>query len=290
MRTLIIASLVLLVATPALASHHPAPEAGSFIDVAARPSYAIETIAPLRKGWRHHTERKVRVHQERTRRIRTANKTRPRHQGGGAVHVGIARSAPVTPKPLHDALALATGALVGIAEGFEDGLATALPVAAHAPSRLRGVLEVGELRVDYGSGGEGWALDYGDYEITPDDVGSWGSRHGAIGIAHDEIWDVRLRRYREGIELHAATNDSLKTEGCVAIERQQWAAVKRAVLAMIDEAGHAFLRVGPNGARIEPDRNPIVILASAEPVEERHERRHYAEHRHRERHRHYASR
>ena len=287
MRAIIIAlGLVCLGNYSAQARTHPDPGGYLAIDVAARPSYAIETIAPLRRGWRHHTERNVRHHQ----RTNTANKIRPRHQGGGAVHVGIARSAPITPKPLRDALALATGALVGIAEGFEDGLATALPVATHAPSRLRGVLEVGELRVDYGSGGEGWALDYGDYEITPDDVGPWGSRHGAIGIAHDEIWDVRLRRYREGIELHAATNDSLKTEGCVAIERQQWAAVKRAVLAMIDEAGHAFLRVGPNGARIEPDRNPIVILASAEPVEERHERRHYAEHRYHERHRRYASR
>ncbi len=290
----LIAAPLVMLSTPAFASRHPNPDGyiPQSIDIAAKPAYP--EIAPVGRHfrrWRHRAERKMRHHSRRSvssRHVSRDNK-QPRHHGGGAVeHVRI--TTPV--KPLRDVLALAAGALVGLAEGFEDGIATTLPVLAHGPSRLWGILEIAGLRVPYGSGGAGYALDFGDYRITPDDVGSWGARHGAIGLTHGEIWDARLRRYREGIEIHAAMNEAMITEGCVAIARHQWQAVKRAILAMIDVSGHAFLHIDPTGARIEPDPNPVVMLASYEPMVKEHsiEHRHVAL-RHRRRHyRRYASR
>jgi hypothetical protein len=293
MKAIMIVILTSFVGSPAYASLHPRPQdylSAQFVDAAAKPAYP--EIAPVGRRfhhWHHHSSAHA-LRRSRSRRfVRSRHVDRkPPRRAEEAAHRPILSPT----KPLRDALALAAGALVGLAEGFEDGITTSLPVLAHGPSRLRGTLEVAGIRVPYGSGGAGYALDYGDYRITPDDVGSWGARHGAIGLAHDEIWDARLHRYREGIEIHAAMNDRLITEGCVAIARRQWQGVKRAILAMIDESGRAFLHIDPSGARIEPDPNPVVMLANSEPriKERRVEHRHVVMHHRRWRHRHYASR
>src|SRR6202035_4040696 len=119
--------------------------------------------------------------------------------------------APVTTTPSQFALPLsdsaqasALGALLEIPGGWADGLATALPLLVRTPARIAGTIEIAGELFHYGSGGFGYSIPYGYYPIPGDDgVGSWGSRHGAIGIAGGEIWDKRLGRYREGIELHA---------------------------------------------------------------------------------------
>ena len=273
MKTAIILALgAAILTTPAFASHHPTQAANEIIDEASVAPYPIETVAPLRRGWYHHRPSSVgALRRSRSRRTHVSRhfdkRPRPAEEGRASAHSAPpVRHEAEVPKVAPDALALAAGALVGIAEGFADGIATAMPALAvpHAPSRIKGELRIGDLRVPFGSGGEGWSLDYGDYPITPKDIGPWGSRHGAIGLAGDEIYDRRLGRDREGIELHAATNDSLMTEGCVAIARREWIAVKRAVLAMIDMSGHAYLHIDPTGARIEPNAEPVVMLASAE--------------------------
>ena len=291
---------ILMISGPAWASRHPVERAPTFVDVAAQPAYPIEIIAPLRKGWRWHHSRHSSVHalrRSRSRRMHTArhvDRKPPRRAEEAHKRPAVRVRAALVPNaiPTENALSLAAGALVGLAQGFEDGIATAMPdlAIAHAPRRLVGILQIGAIRVRFGSGGAGYSLDYGDYLITPDDVGSWGARHGAIGIAHDTgctIHDARLGRDRCGIEMHAATNGELITEGCVAIARRQWQAVKKAVLAMIEQSGRAFLRIDPSGARIEPDADPVIVLASAEKVEEHHTEQHH--HRHWRR-RHLASR
>jgi hypothetical protein len=181
--------------------------------------------------------------------------------------------------------------ILGIVGGWADGIATALPILAQAPARLRGTLEIEGLHVAFGSGGAGHGIPYGDWPIT-DDVGSWGARHGALAINHDaEVYDARLHRYREGVEIHADMSGGyLITEGCVAIERKQWGEVKAKIVAMIGSFGHAFLHIDPSGARIAPDAEPMLMFASAaskveddEPVRRHHRyaRYHY---------RHFASR
>ena len=269
MRGLILGiTLSLAIATPALASRHPADQVqSSFIDIAAKPAYPAAAAVPLKGRYhrverRHRETRKVEAERKSRPERRAATRTRPRRRSAEEPARVVA---PAPKRPTGEAAQAARlGAILGIPDGFEDGVATALPVLAHAPARLLGILEVGALRVRFGSGGAGYSLDYGDYPITPDDVGSWGARHGALGIAHDSgctIYDERLRRDRCGVELHAATNGELKTEGCVAVE--QFGKVKSAVLAMISEFGHAFLRIDPTGARIEPDAEPVLMMAAA---------------------------
>jgi hypothetical protein len=278
-----------MLATPALARE--TSSGTTFIDVAAKPTYPEASRVAVKRRYRrtyHKAERKVVRHtrlavHSRSNRNDTrprADNAKPHHVSGGAI-------------PSDNALALAVGALVGIPEGFADGIATALPILVQTPARLRGVLEIGDLRVPFGSGGEGYSVPYGDYPITSD-VGRWGARHGALAINFGaEMYDKRLHRYREGMELHAATNSELKTEGCVAV--REWTAVKKRILAMIDQKGHAYLHIDPSGARIEPDPEPVLILASYEPkVANRREpvahHRRYAhqEHHHYRHHIHYA--
>jgi hypothetical protein len=128
-----------------------------------------------------------------------------------------------------------------------------------------GTLDVGGRRVRFGSGGAGWSLPYGDWPLTRD-VGRWGARHGAIAINHDAtVWDPRLHRYREGVEIHADPNGRLVTEGCLAVERDDWAFVRGAVLAMMD-GGRAFLHVDADGARISPVADKVVVVRIVDPA------------------------
>ena len=71
------------------------------------------------------------------------------------------------------------------------------------PKQLTGIITVEGKEYEFGSGGHGQSIPYGDYLITPDAVGSWGSKHGAIGISNGTMPDPKLRRDRDGIELHA---------------------------------------------------------------------------------------
>ena len=249
MRGLIIAAALLAaVATPALASRHPAADQvrSSFVDEAAVAPYPEAASPPAVR--RRHVEHRLERHLWRVKRAERGSRLERRARTGAPFRVRpAAESARTVPEPkrltTEAAEAARLGAILGIPEGFEDGIATAVPVLTHAPARILGFLEVGDLRVRFGSGGAGYSLDYGDYRITPDDVGSWGSRHGALGIAHDSgctIYDERLRRDRCGVEIHADTNGELRTEGCVAVK--EFGKVKAAVLAMISEFGHAFLK------------------------------------------------
>ena len=118
--------------------------------------------------------------------------------------------------------------------------------SASRPKRISGLLEFAGEVFSFVSGGAGWSIPFGDWEITGSDgVGSWGSRHGAIGIAGGEIYDPVLHRKREGIELHAGR---YATEGCVAIEPKRWPEFKRKLLAF----GEASLHIGRDGAAIVP--------------------------------------
>src|SRR5579863_2891124 len=97
------------------------------------------------------------------------------------------------------------------------------------PKLITGTMKVEGKEYVFGSGGHGQSIPYGDYLITPGAVGSWGSRHGAIGVADGTIPDPKLHRDRDGIELHAATNDKLQTNGCVSIRKDQWPEFRKQV-------------------------------------------------------------
>ena len=161
-----------------------------------------------------------------------------------------------------------------------------------APRRLRGTMLINDERIPYGSGGHGYSIPYGDYRITPDAVGPWGARHGAIGIAGGEIWDKRLHRYREGIELHRGYNKELITSGCVVVPGRAFGKLKSKIFAMMKDFGHAFLHVGPMGALISPIGGAVIVAADAEPRHQddranerptRHRRHRHYEVRHRHR-------
>jgi hypothetical protein len=120
-------------------------------------------------------------------------------------------------------------------------------------THIGGTIEVEGRQYRFGSGGAGNAsIPAGDYPITPGAIGPWGRAHGAIGINNNRIWDERLHRDRQGIELHSGSSDALITEGCIAIAGSQWPEFKARVLQMIRDHGSAYLHVGPNGASITP--------------------------------------
>lgn len=121
------------------------------------------------------------------------------------------------------------------------------------PFRLLGHIRIAGDLYRFGSGGlHGHpSIPYGDYRITPNDVGPWGARHGALGINYDrDIHDPKWKRPREGIEIHAAS--MLVTEGCLGIERRRWPKAKKAILTMIRTYGRAFLHVWPNAISVTP--------------------------------------
>ena len=274
------------------ASHHPTQAANEIIDEAAVPAYP--EAAPVHV-WHHRAERKVRHHNSRrTVSLPRPDKSRPRRQGGGAATIAHnqapMRSQPEAAKPAPDALALAAGALVGLAEGFADGLATAMPVIVRQrPYHFEGTLTIGDASFDFGSGGYGrGSIPYGDWPID-DSEGDWGKRHHALGLNGDEIYDRQLGVAREGIEMHDAYN--LASAGCVAVEH--WDKARAKIIAMVNQFGHAFLHVWPGIAMVTPEKSigrDIVVLTKrehfAEVVSRRHVERRYV---HRWSHRHYAS-
>lgn len=213
----------------------------------------------------------------------TANTKKPHHVSGGAT----------TPHPREaNPLERSIDLVVGLAESFEDGLAGPEPrVIVRRPYQLRGSVEIAGHRYDYVSGGAGWSIPFGDWRID-DSEGSWGRRHGALGLNDDSIPDHYLGRDREGIEIHA--DRSGRTEGCFGVE--QWPAFKRAVMAMIATYGNAYLHIRPDGASVTPikEADPFVMEAQIREEEVHHEvhhrREHLAERHRRWAHRHYAAR
>ena len=119
----------------------------------------------------------------------------------------------------------------------------------HRPAFMKGDVAVGGEKFKFGSGGiPGFpSIPYGDYPVTPNEIGAWGKAHGAIGINHGSIWDPMSGRERGGIELHAGHTDELITHGCMAIAGKDWPAFKQKVMAMIKENGRVYLHVGPDG-------------------------------------------
>lgn len=121
------------------------------------------------------------------------------------------------------------------------------------PKQITGIIKVQGKEYEFGSGGLGQSIPYGDYLITPDAVGSWGSKHGAIGVANGTMLDSKLHRDRDGIELHAATNSELKTHGCVSLRKDQWPEFRNQVLAMVRENKSVYLHVLEQGASVSTE-------------------------------------
>lgn len=146
------------------------------------------------------------------------------------------------------------------------------------PRKMVGKIVVADRAFTFVSGGRGWSIPWGHWPITPEEVGSWGARHGAIGLNHgDDIPDPKLHRGREGVEIHAANHDA--TAGCVGI-REHYDQLKKLVIGMIDRFGHAWLHVTPHAVAITPSKYlaPTVtigkVVAAKDDDEPRHRRRH----------------
>lgn len=183
-------------------------------------------------------------------------------------------------------------------EDYVDGITTSLPKIVHArPRRIEGTLTVGRHKMDFASGGTNWSIPYGDFPVTPESVGSWGSRHGAIGLNDGTIYDKQLGRDRDGIEIHASGH--MASAGCVVVSHSDFGALKKEVTALIATFGRAFLHIGPDGASITPEKRsplqPFIYLAENKSPEHTIEHvvnsKHYhKQHRHADRernHRHY---
>lgn len=133
------------------------------------------------------------------------------------------------------------------------------------PKQITGTMKVEGKKYEFGSGGHGQSIPYGDYRITPGAIGSWGSRHGAIGVADGTIPDPKLHRDRDGIELHAATNDKLQTNGCVSIRKDQWPEFRKQVFSMLKENKKVYLHVSDQGASISTNPLEFVGETISEP-------------------------
>jgi hypothetical protein len=134
------------------------------------------------------------------------------------------------------------------------------------PKKITGIMNVEGKEYVFGSGGRGQSIPYGDYLITPDAVGSWGSKHGAIGVANGAIPDPKLHRDRDGIELHAATNSKLETDGCVSIGKDQWPEFRKQVLTMVREDKKVYLHVSDQGASVSTDPLGFIGETVSEPT------------------------
>lgn len=134
------------------------------------------------------------------------------------------------------------------------------------PKQITGTITVEGKEYEFGSGGRGQSIPYGDYLITPDAVGSWGSRHGAIGIANGTIADPKLHRDRDGIELHAASSSKLETHGCVSIRKDQWPEFKKQVLSMVKKNKKVYLHVSDQGASISTSQFEFIGQPVSKPT------------------------
>jgi hypothetical protein len=184
------------------------------------------------------------------------------------------------------------------------------PRVVRSPYLITGKIVMTGHEYEFGSGGLGYgSIPYGDFPVTPKEVGSWGKRHDAIGINHNTIVDPKYKPgTREGIEIHSQSGR--RTYGCVGVETTQWGSFKRDLFAMIDAFGGAWLHIRPEGAAITASREPPplaqlialnvrdnVQVATVRPrfIHYRHysiHYRHYASARHHRHwgHKHYASR
>ncbi len=166
---------------------------------------------------------------------------------------------------------------------FADGMAQPYPaIIRRRPYRIVGTIKIAGLEFDFGSGGHGrGSIPYGDYPVTtdPKELGGWGRRHGALGLAHnDGIYDPQIGDTREGIEIHAARH--LASAGCIAIK--EFDKAKHAILHMISETGAAFLHIWPGIASITPTRAeaaPVIYLAQR-IADEEHRSDNYNRHKH----------
>lgn len=168
------------------------------------------------------------------------------------------------PRPANAPIAV-TASLIGAAVWTPLKLAAAAvtitsDVLRNRPFRLKGQINIAGLRFPFDSGGMRGhpSVPYGNYRITHN-VGNWGARHAALGLGNDDcIWDPKIRRCREGIELHAAGGSM--TEGCIGIHG--WPKARRAILAMIARFGSAFLHVWPGNVSVTPTAKTTYIAAS----------------------------
>ena len=134
------------------------------------------------------------------------------------------------------------------------------------PKQITGIIKIQGKEYEFGSGGLGQSIPYGDYLITPNSIGSWGSKHGAIGLANGSIPDPKLHRDRDGIELHAATNGNLETHGCVSIRKDQWLEFRQQVLAMMGENTRVYLHVSDRGSSVSTDPFEFIGETVSEPT------------------------
>ena len=266
------AIILALLATPALARTHPQPN--GYIDAAAFAPYPFaEPIHTERhQHWHYwHHRQEVRHHKPRgTASIRPSSrlhKSRPHRYGGGTVS-SPRRAAISQPEPAARVVAqipevalgaiyagaMALGKMLDLPQGFAIGEAMPMPaIVRRRPYRLEGTLTIEGQHFRYVSGGLGrGSIPYGDHQID-DSAGDWGQRHNALGLDGGTIHDPQLGKDREGIELHAGTSSTL---GCVAFEN--WRALKRAILAMEEKSGTAFLHVWPGSVTITPENHAAV--------------------------------
>lgn len=117
------------------------------------------------------------------------------------------------------------------------------------PRQLLGDLNIGNQTYRFGSGGAGaFPIPRGDWPITPNVMGPWGTAHNAIGLNNDQpMPDATAGRDRTGIEIHAALNQGLITAGCVGIDPTDYAAVQAAIKQVMAKNGQAYLSVDENG-------------------------------------------
>ena len=128
-----------------------------------------------------------------------------------------------------------------------------------------GNLEFNGKKYPFGSGisAESPHLPWGDYILTPNEMGSWGVAHHAIGINHNKIWDASLNRFRLGCEIHAGHLPYLFSHGCIAITPNEYPEFRESLLKYISEKGNAFIHVHPEGACINDSlENPFKVIQS----------------------------
>ena len=177
-------------------------------------------------------------------------------------------------------------------EDWWSGLSTPLQLPER-PYHMTGKLEIMDKIYNFGTGGHGrGSIPFGDYPITPNEVGHWGERHDAIGINGNFIPDPKYPgQPRKGIEFHQGLYVS---SGCIVI--REWDDFMATLEDMFEEYdGQLYLHVGLNAAIITPE--PTVPLPIGSPVIDdedddnltpRH--RHLVHHRHHYRHHHLAGR
>ena len=142
MKRIIIALGLVCCLSSAQARTHPDPGGYLAIDVAARPSYAIETIAPLRKGWRHHSSTVHVLRRSRSRRLATTrhveHRSPPRRVVEAVQRAAVLAAAP-PPTATEASQAAKLGDLLGIVGGYEDGIATSISASVEALAENVGV-------------------------------------------------------------------------------------------------------------------------------------------------------